>query len=125
MRDARLVTHEVLGQLFFDHAAVATFRDTGIVLFEADCVLLASFLDESGNVSDDTVHVLWAAGDKQKIIDMIVRTGKKYAVWERELNRRVPSSRVRKQDIKKFIERYSRIWVKTGTMAAQTAGSGD
>lgn len=125
MRDARLVTHEVLGQLFFDHAAVATFRDSGIVLFEADCVLLASFLDASGNVSDDTLHILWLAGDMLKAFDAVERAGAKYVIWERELNRRVPSSRVRRHNMEKLRKTLRKLWAKTGTRDAQTAGSGD
>lgn len=98
--DARLISHEVLGDLFAHHIAVCSFEDRGIVIWEADCVLLAAFIDEHDRASEDTVQIVWHAGDMRKAADALERTGKKYVIWQRELTRH-HSSRWRKLTIDK------------------------
>lgn len=85
--DARIISHEYLGDLFARHMALCSFEDRGIVIWEKDCVLLAAFINEREEESDDTVAILWHAGDMRKAADAIERTGRKWVIWQRELTR--------------------------------------
>lgn len=100
MTDARYTTHEVLGDLLAHHLALSTFDNRGIVIWESDCVLLAAYIDEHERESDDTVAILWHAGDMRKAADAIERTGRKWVVWQRELTRH-HSARWRKLTVDK------------------------
>lgn len=107
MNDARLVSHDVLGDEFASSIALATFENKGMAIWKKDCVLLCANLDEKLQPSQDTLFIIWAAGDLKKISSAIVASGARYIVFQRELNRKKASSRFRKWEISKALKYFS------------------
>lgn len=108
MEDARQLTLDILAEDATCHIAQATLGDTGICIWERDCVLFATRYNDEFELSEDTLFVTWAAGSFRAISDACKRSGMTYVIFQRELNRDVPSSKMRKYRIDRFYRLSSR-----------------
>lgn len=89
MTDAREITHKYLGDTLFWAMATALHEQTGVVLWEHDAVFICSLCHPDTDEDDgETMHVLWAAGDIMKLMEMGRIVGRSKVAWQRQIGRR-------------------------------------